>query len=320
MDLDLNNDQKELQAAVHRIALPFASAPASNASYFLDGSPLYRELEEAGFIRAAKMEEYGALGGVLIAEITSALPYSAATAGAALIAPMAIGAELKGPVAIARAGHTSAVRHLPFAKMLLVVGDDEVRALDLADVEVQKLPSIFADPFGGVSAKDIQGARKLQNASPSDVVKWWNVAVAAEIGGAAGAAVERTVEFVKIRRQFGRPIGSYQAIQHRLAECEVMVNATRMLARCAAVTGDPAAAFLASSYAQATASRIAYDTQQFHGAAGLTREIELHFFTYRLRSLQGELAALGGPGSNPADLLWPTADAQQSGPKQASVL
>jgi len=71
-----------------------------------------------------------------------------------------------------------------------------------------------------------------------------------------------------------------------------------------------AAAFLAATYAEAAAGRITYDTQQFHGAAGLTREIELHFFTYRLRSLQGELAGVAGSAARAADQLWPRREAR----------
>jgi len=307
MNLELTPDQQELQAAVHRIAEPYASAPSSDTSYYLDGTPLYEQLQDAGFLEAAGMPEYGPLAGALILEITSALPYSIGVAGTALVLPMITGESFEGPVALMRAGRESAVRHLPHARTLLVVGDEDVSVYNVADIETRQLKSIFADPFGSVAPESLQGGRKLGNVSPADVIKWWNVAVAAEIAGASDAALKRTVEFVKIRRQFGRAIGSYQAIQHRLAECEVLVNATRMLARRAAVTGDAAAAFLAASYAQAAAGRVAYETQQFHGASGLTREIELHFFTYRLRSLQGELTALGGSPLRAAELLWPGA-------------
>jgi alkylation response protein AidB-like acyl-CoA dehydrogenase len=305
MDLELSPDQKELLAAIQRIAAPFATAPAGDSSHWLDGMPLYDELDSAGFLRATAMEEYGPLGGVLLLETASGLPYSVGAAGAALVAPLATGEDLPGPVAIAFAGRGDVVRHLPVARTLLVVGDDEVRALDLAGAQVRPLKSIFADPFGAISQHEMKQGRVLAGVRPADVVKWWSVAVAAEIGGAADAALARTVDYVKIRRQFGRPIGGYQAIQHRLAECQVLVSATRMLARRAAVTGDATAAALAAAYAEAAAGRVAYDTQQFHGASGLTREIELHFFTYRLRSLQGELAGIGASALRAADMRWP---------------
>jgi alkylation response protein AidB-like acyl-CoA dehydrogenase len=305
MDLDLSPDQRELQAAIARVVAPYATAPAGDTSHHLDGMPLYAELDEAGFLRAATMDEYGALGGVLLLEASSGLPYSVGAAGAALVAPLVTEEELPGPVAIAFANRGDVVRHLPVARTLLVVGENEVRALDLAGAQVRTLKSIFADPFGSVSQHEMGKGRVLEGVSPADVLKWWSIAVATEIGGAAEAALARTVEYVKIRRQFGKPIGGYQAIQHRLAECQVLVSATRMLARHAAVTGDAASAMLAATYAEAAAGRVTYDTQQFHGASGLTREIELHFFTYRLRSLQGELAALGGSAVRGADLMWP---------------
>jgi hypothetical protein len=309
MDLDLSPDQQELQAAIARMAAPYQSAPAGDTSYFLDGMPLYEEMEAGGFTSAATMDDYGALGGLLLLEAASALPYSVPLTGTALVAPMAVRESLKGPVALAFAGRGAVVRHLPQAATLLVIGDGEVLALDLAGRQIQTHRSIFADPFGGISDHEMRQGRRLDGVRPDDVIKWWSTGVAGEIAGAAAAAVDRTVEFVKMRRQFGRAIGSYQAIQHRLAECEVLADATRMLARRAAVTGDAAAAFMAATYAEAAAGRIAYDTQQFHGAAGLTREIELHFFTYRLRSLQGELAGMIGSASRAAAELWPRREA-----------
>jgi len=308
MDLELSPDQQELLAAVQRIAEAYAAAPAADTSYYLDGTPLFAELRESGFLQAATIPEYGALGGALILETTSALPYSVGVTGSALVLPMITGEEFEGPVALMKVGHQGPVRYLPYARTLLVVGDEEVTVYDVADIEARPSRSIFADSYGSVAPESLKNGRKLGNVSPDDVLKWWSVAVAVEIGGAGDAALNRTVDYVKIRRQFGRPIGSYQGLQHRLAECRVMLDATRMLARSAAVTGDAAAAFLAASYAQTAAARVAYETQQFHGAAGLTREIELHFFTYRLRSLQGELTTLGASSLHASRLIWPGPD------------
>lgn len=321
MNLDLTADQKELLDAAVRISLPFRSVPTGSHSYFLDGTSLYDALEEAGFLSAATMPEYGALSGALLAELGASLPYSAGLAGAALVAPMTLGMTLPGPVALTRAGDARAIRHLPVAKTLLVECQDGIRSLDMENAEVRVPPTIFSDPVGSVAPSTWSDLPVLDGVPVGLFRQWWSVAVAAEICGAASAAVDMTVEFVKMRRQFGKPIGTYQAIQHRLSECEVLVHGARMLTYRAAVTQEPAHAFLAATYAQAAAGRVAYDTQQFHGASGLTRENDLHFFTYRLRALQGELGVPQAPHLEAARHLWPRSESAVSskGPAQVAA-
>ena len=68
---------------------------------------------------------------------------------------------------------------------------------------------------------------------------WWRVALATEIAGTMRGALSFTTQYVKERRQFGRAIGSFQAIQHRLADCVVLTEATRWLAYEAAFHGAP---------------------------------------------------------------------------------
>ena len=102
-------------------------------------------------------------------------------------------------------------------------------------------------------------------------------------------ALEVTVEYVKGRRQFGRAIGSFQAIQHRLARCAVEVEAARWLACEAAFAGAPAeAAAIAAAHACAAAQRVHAETHQLTGAMGFTREHALHVWSMRLQALRLE--------------------------------
>ena len=63
-------------------------------------------------------------------------------------------------------------------------------------------------------------------------------------------------------------------------------------------------AALAATYAQDAAVRVVYETHQFHGAIGLTLEYPLHYWTNRLRRLQGELGGASQQGSRAAQALW----------------
>jgi alkylation response protein AidB-like acyl-CoA dehydrogenase len=118
---------------------------------------------------------------------------------------------------------------------------------------------------------------------------WRCIAVCAEAIAAMQAALDLTVEHVCARVQFGRPIGSLQAVQHRLAECSVLLHGARLLLYRAAVDGICFAETAAIATHEAV-KRVLYETSQFHGAIGLTLEYPLHLWSYRLRVLQFELA------------------------------
>ncbi|MET9610357.1 acyl-CoA dehydrogenase family protein [Streptomyces sp. NPDC006512] len=107
-------------------------------------------------------------------------------------------------------------------------------------------------------------------------------ALAAEQAGAAGRALEVTVRHAKDRCQFGRPIGSFQAVKHRLADMHTAVETSRSLALAAAAAGAPPelAAAARSACSQAYAY-VAGEMIQLHGGIGITWEHEAHAFFKR---------------------------------------
>ncbi len=123
---------------------------------------------------------------------------------------------------------------------------------------------------------------------------WLRVANAAEMAGLLKAAVDATVEHISVRKQFGRPIGTFQALRHRIAECTVLAGGVRWLALKAAWSGDAGDAALAALHGQDSATRVVYDVHQMSGAMGMTLEMELHLWTYRMKALIGELGGRAG--------------------------
>ncbi|MGP9020232.1 acyl-CoA dehydrogenase family protein [Streptomyces sp. BR1] len=106
--------------------------------------------------------------------------------------------------------------------------------------------------------------------------------LAAEAVGAAAQALERTVAYVKEREQFGRPIGSFQAVKHRLADRYVQVQAARSAAYYA--TWDPSAGGLALAQALEALRATAAEAVQLHGGIGFTWEHEAHLYFKRAAS------------------------------------
>jgi len=113
------------------------------------------------------------------------------------------------------------------------------------------------------------------------------VAVAAESVGAAARALEMATAYAKEREQFGRPIGSFQAIKHKAADMLRAVEAARLAVYFAAsaIDGGDRNAFVAAATAKVAANdafmRCAAENIQIHGGIGVTWEHEAHLFYRR---------------------------------------
>jgi len=121
------------------------------------------------------------------------------------------------------------------------------------------------------------------------------LALSAEQVGGAQRCLDLSVAYAKERVQFGRPIGSFQAIQHKCADMMIAVEAARSgvyWAACLAAEGAPDFP-IASSLAKCTASeaffRCAAESIQIHGGVGFTWEYDVHLYFKRARSSESLL-------------------------------
>src|SRR5215468_1672877 len=116
------------------------------------------------------------------------------------------------------------------------------------------------------------------------------IALAAEQLGGAQRALDMAVEYAKMRRQFGRPIGSFQAIKHRCADLLLEVESLRsaVIYAAAAVAEDsdeiPVVAPLVKAYASETYFHVAAENIQIHGGIGFTWEHDAHLYFKRAKS------------------------------------
>ncbi|WP_079028244.1 acyl-CoA dehydrogenase family protein [Streptomyces stelliscabiei] len=124
--------------------------------------------------------------------------------------------------------------------------------------------------------------------------------LAAEAVGAADRVLERTVAYARQREQFGVPIGSFQAVKHRLADAKVALEFARPLVFGAAVTLDPADAAAAKVTACEAAYATARTALQLHGAIGYTAEYDLSLWLTKARALR---TAWGTPAECRAAVL-----------------
>ncbi len=116
------------------------------------------------------------------------------------------------------------------------------------------------------------------------------IALASEMVGTAQRLLEMSVDYAKLRMQFGRPIGSFQAIKHKCADVLLELELAKSAAYYAAGAVDendaelPALASLAKSYASEALMQAALETIQIHGGIGFTWEHDAHLYFKRAKS------------------------------------
>jgi alkylation response protein AidB-like acyl-CoA dehydrogenase len=138
------------------------------------------------------------------------------------------------------------------------------------------------------------------------------IALSAEQAGAAAAALALTVAYAKVRVQFGRPIGGFQALQHRMAEMHVLVESARSLSYAAAeaarsgASDTPLRAAAAKAYCSEALTQVSGEMIQLHGAIGMTWEHVAHRYFKRGH---GAALLLGAPGDHVARVAAAVIDA-----------
>ncbi|HET9891581.1 MAG TPA: acyl-CoA dehydrogenase family protein [Mycobacterium sp.] len=112
------------------------------------------------------------------------------------------------------------------------------------------------------------------------------LATAAQLIGAAEALRDGAVDYAKQRTQFGRVIGSYQAIKHKLADVHIAIELARPLVYGAALTMEPRDVSAAKAAASEAALLAARSALQTHGAIGFTQEHDLSLLLLRVQALR----------------------------------
>ncbi len=118
------------------------------------------------------------------------------------------------------------------------------------------------------------------------------IALSAEMVGSAAQVLDMTVEYVKSRKQFGRPVGTFQAVQHKAADMLIGIEKARTAAYYAAAVADeqPEELGEAASIVKATANAALVDAAQagiqLHGGLGFTWEQDLHLYLKRAKACE----------------------------------
>lgn len=294
MDFAPNEDQTALFAMLDRIAgggdAAWAVSPALDR--FDWSQALDTTLDQNGFYDVAAEETLGTVAAAELVRRLARLPVLVEAGASALLRTGALSA-LPRPVAVIDGDPARPARFLPQASSAIWLTDDRVLTARLVPGDVDPVDSLFAYPMGRLRIGDITWVPV--DTDPVALADLWRIAIAAEMTGALDGGLASVVDHVRDRRQFGRPLGSFQAIQHRLAEAATRIEGARLLVLKAAQHRTPADAAMALGYVQDIATTVVYDLHQFMGAMGLTLEHPLHRWTYRIRLLR---SSFGGAADN----------------------
>ncbi|MFI6307357.1 acyl-CoA dehydrogenase family protein [Amycolatopsis thailandensis] len=188
-------------------------------------------------------------------------------------------------------GEAHYVLHGDEAEILLVVADGSL--YEVTDAARVRTPAMDETRRLARLTFDRVPARLL---GPVDLGALRDVAcavLAAEQAGAAARAFELTVEYSKQRRQFGRPIGGFQALKHRMADLHVLVETARSAAYAAPESSRLAA--VAKVHCSEALATVAGEMIQLHGGIAITWEHPAHRYFKRAH---GAARLFGSPGEH----------------------
>ncbi|OBH60434.1 acyl-CoA dehydrogenase [Mycobacterium colombiense] len=164
------------------------------------------------------------------------------------------------------------------AGLVLLAGEDGVSEATPGEVHES------VDPSRKLS--DVTATGAAWQADVKRAYEFGALATAAQLIGAAEALRDGAVDYAKQRTQFGRVIGSYQAIKHKLADVHIAIELARPLVYGAALTMHPRDVSAAKAAASETGLLAARSALQTHGAIGFTQEHDLSLLLLRVQALR----------------------------------
>ena len=299
MRFALNEDQTTFFGVLDQMLAEAAFHPTADWGRYDYGAGLDAQLAEAGFYDVGQEADLGIVSAALMVHRAAQVPQCFDCAGPALIHPK-LGADVPRALTVRVDGARGPLRYAPQAGAILRLTRQGAAWALLPEGAVTPVAGLFAYPMGQVDETGLDWQEYETNAG--ELRRLWQIGLAAELTGVLQAGLNAVLEHVRTREQFGRPLGAFQAVQHRLAHAAVEIEGAVLLMLRAADTQAEGDVALALSQAQAIATRISNDLHQFMGAMGLTLEHPLHRWTYRSKALRSEM---GGAGA--AQLAYATA-------------
>jgi alkylation response protein AidB-like acyl-CoA dehydrogenase len=300
------SDERELlretvAALVAKHAAPAAVREAMESERGYDES-LWRLLcEQVGAAALVVPEEFGGAGGtlgdaaVVLEELGKGLVPSPLL-GSTLAELALLAADEPDAEALGSLAEGAAIGAVVFDRDYVINGDIADVVIAAGDGKLDRWTEFSAEP---VTAMD--PTRRLARLTPQNTASLGAdpgladaaaILLAAEQVGAASRCLELTVDYTKERQQFGRAIGSFQALKHRMADLYVAVQAAHAVVNDAADSPSATSAALARVAASEAFSTVAAEGIQLHGGIAITWEHDMQLYFKRAH---GSSQLLGPP-------------------------
>jgi alkylation response protein AidB-like acyl-CoA dehydrogenase len=318
MDFRLNEDQQALQSAARdflRKEVPSTVVRESFESPDGDAPELYKKMAELGWLGIAVPEDAGGLGMTVLdqAIVCEQLGYVDApgpyfgTACLAIPALVALGASdllsalIDGSTRATVAWNLDSVVDAQIADALVAVQNGKAAWFDRGSFDA--IPHGTTDGTRRTASVALKGeGRELGQAEELEfgmepgtarAIDAMAVLLSAEMVGSMQWALDTTVQYVKDRLAFGRPIGQFQAVQHRCADMLVQTESSRSAAYYAAyaIARELPDASVAKAYCSDAVHFVTGECIQLHGGIGYTWEHDAHLYFKRAttnRTLLGD--------------------------------
>lgn len=284
MRFELDEDQRDFAAALESLLAGAGTVAVARAWAEGDHAPglgLWKRLADLGVLSLAT--DASPVEVVIAMEALGRHAVPGPWVESAAYLPVALGREVEGVATVALPPHVPYALDADVADEVYA-GSTPTTATGSALVSVDRTRRLFR----------VEGTGEVHDEAFDLAV----LATAAQLLGAGERVLADSVTYVKQRTQFGRPIGSYQAIKHQLADVRIALDFARPLVLGAALGEVPAsAAKVAAADASYLASRVGL---QVHGAIGYTAEFDLSLWLTKIRALVG---AWGTPAVHRARVL-----------------
>jgi alkylation response protein AidB-like acyl-CoA dehydrogenase len=321
MDFGLTDDQREIQRTARELLAERARPERvrEHAEAGTTDETLWRELSDLGWPGIAISEQHGGQGlgqielSILCEELGRSLapvPFLPSVMAATVIEqdgspqqrerwlPGLASGETIGALGASADGSAELVIGAPEAGVIVLIDEEgSGRVLAAGEAEVTAVASVdptrstarvLADEDAGEAIGDGGACTGLGRAL---------VSISSELVGVCDRALQLTVDYVKDRKQFGVPVGAYQAVSHRCAQMLLETEKARATAAFAAWTADAdpeqlaEAAAMAKACASTAGREVTASAIQAHGGIGFTWEADVHWLYKRA---QLDAALLGG--------------------------
>jgi len=292
------NDERQLlrqtvAALVDKYAGPAAVRRAMESTTGYDPALWTMLGEQVGVAALVVPEEFGGAGGQLadaaavLEELGRGL-VPTPLLGTTLAELALLTADAPDTEALERLASGTSIGTVVFDRDYVVNGDiaDVVLAVD--DGRIVRWNDVFVEPVRTMDptrrlARMTPGATESIGSDPG-IADTAAILLAAEQIGSAVRCLELTVEYTKQRVQFGRPIGSFQALKHRMADMYVAVQSARAVVGDAVAEPTPVSATLARLAASEAFCTVAGEAIQLHGGVAITWEHDMHLYFKRAHS------------------------------------